>query len=104
MSNALKTMNTVLPYAIKLAEAKRAAAANTEAQPSVHWMAPTGLILSFVMPLVGLIISIIAMAQIQKSGLRGSGMAIAGISLGAIGFLAQIFFGGMFFLLLAIGK
>ncbi|WP_123519553.1 DUF4190 domain-containing protein [Frigoribacterium sp. PhB24] len=44
-------------------------------------LAIVGFILAFVFPLAGLIVSIIALSQIKKTGERGHGLALAGVIL-----------------------
>lgn len=54
--------------------------------PVDQWngMCIAGFICSFFFPLVGLVLSIIALVQINKSGEKSRGMAIAGIVIGGI--------------------
>lgn len=47
-------------------------------------MAIVGFILAFFMPLIGLILSIIALTQIKKTGEGGKGLAVAGIIISVI--------------------
>ena len=47
-------------------------------------MAVAGFILAFFVPLVGLILSIMGYQQIQKSGEKGRGLALAGIIISAV--------------------
>lgn len=47
-------------------------------------MCIAGFICSFFFPLVGLVLSIIALVQINKTGEKSRGMAIAGIVIGGI--------------------
>ena len=50
-----------------------------------------GFVLSFVFAPAGLVLSIIALVQINRSGERSKGMSIAGIVIGAVGTVASIF-------------
>ncbi len=47
-------------------------------------MAIVGLVLAFVVPVVGIIVSAIALAKIGKNGQKGRGLAIAGLVIGLI--------------------
>ena len=58
-------------------------------------LAIVGFILAFVFALAGLVVSIIALSQIKKTGERGRGLAIAGIIIG----LLSIVFGILYFVL-----
>jgi len=51
--------------------------------PAGRGLAIAGLILAFVAPLIGLILSIVAVVKLRKSG-GGKGLAIAGIIIGAL--------------------
>lgn len=67
-------------------------------QPRWNGLAIAGFILSFFISLVGLILSVIALNQINKSGgtQKGKGLALAGIiisALGIIGFLLLLILG-----------
>lgn len=66
-----------------------AAPAPVSAENPGKTMGIVGLILSFLMPLVGLIISIIALRKSKKAGMS-NGLAVAGIVLGAIGIVFQL--------------
>lgn len=55
-------------------------------------MAIWGFILAIFLPLIGLILSIVAVNQIKKSHEGGKGLAIAGIIIGSILFFFQILF------------
>jgi hypothetical protein len=56
-------------------------------------MALVGFVMSFFNGLVGLILSIIGMSQIKKTGEPGKGYALAGIIMSAISmFLSLIFY------------
>jgi hypothetical protein len=57
-----------------------------------------GFILSFLIPLVGLILSIVGLSQIKKTKQKGHGLAIAGIILSIVFMFFQILF---FFIVLA---
>lgn len=54
--------------------------------PTEKWntMCIVGFVLSFLIPIVGLVLSIIALVQINKTGEKSKGMAIAGIVIGAV--------------------
>ena len=47
-------------------------------------LAIVGFILAFVFSLAGLIVSLIALSQIKKTGERGHGLALAGVILSAV--------------------
>ena len=57
-------------------------------EPKNNTLAIVGFILSFIIPIVGLILCIIALVQIKKTGEKGKGLAVAGIIL--FGVLALI--------------
>lgn len=66
-------------------------APNEEPQPVQHHqptktnsLAIIGFILAIILPLIGLILSIVAMSQIKKKNEGGKGLAIAGIVIGSI--------------------
>lgn len=54
--------------------------------PNQKWntLCIIGFALSFFMPLIGLILSVIALRQINRSGEKSKGMSIAGIAIGAV--------------------
>lgn len=60
--------------------------AGGETDPGARWSALCiiGFILSFLMPIAGLIISIIALVRIRRTGEKSRGMAIAGTIIGAV--------------------
>jgi len=62
-------------------------------QPRWNGLAIAGFILSFLISLVGLILSIIALNQINKSGgmQKGKGLALAGIIISALSIIASLF-------------
>ncbi|MBO9046113.1 MULTISPECIES: DUF4190 domain-containing protein [Curtobacterium] len=47
-------------------------------------MAIVGFVLAFVVNIAGLVVSIIALSQIKKTGERGRGLALAGIIISAL--------------------
>lgn len=47
-------------------------------------MCIVGFVLAFIIPVVGLVLSIVALTQINKSGEKSRAMAIAGIAIGAV--------------------
>ncbi|KQS17296.1 DUF4190 domain-containing protein [Frigoribacterium sp. Leaf186] len=49
-----------------------------------------GFILAFVFSLAGLIVSLIALSQIKKTGERGHGLALAGVILSAVFIILSI--------------
>jgi hypothetical protein len=63
-------------------------------KPSYNGLAVTALVLGLVccVPLIGVILGVIALAQIRKNGQRGKGLAIAGIALSAVGTLMAVLF------------
>lgn len=68
----------------------------TGGAPKTNTMAIFGLILAFIIPVVGLILSIVAKSQIKKRSEGGSGLATAGIVISIVVMLAQL---GLSFLL-----
>lgn len=71
---------------------------STKETERTNTLAIVGFILSFLFPLAGLIISIIALNQIKASGENGKGFAIAGIVISAV-FMVL----GLLFMILWIG-
>ncbi|KFI58343.1 DUF4190 domain-containing protein [Bifidobacterium cuniculi] len=67
--------------------------------PTEKWntMCIVGFVLSFLLPLVGLVLSIIALVQINKTGEKSKGMAIAGIVIGALATILSIAMIGFIF-------
>lgn len=61
-------------------------------QPEPKWnpMAIAGFICSFIIALVGLILSIIGYSQTRKTGEKGKGLALAGIIISALSMLMQL--------------
>jgi len=61
-------------------------------QPRWNGLAIAGFILSFFISLVGLILSIIALNQINKSGgmQKGKGLALAGIIISALSIIVSL--------------
>ena len=53
-------------------------------------MAIVGLVLAFIVPLLGLILSIVAKSQIKKTGEGGSGLATGGIIVSAVLMVLQV--------------
>lgn len=67
--------------------------ANNSKVQLTNTMAIVGFVMSFFNGLVGLILSIIGMSQIKKTGEPGKGYALAGIIISAISmFLSLIFY------------
>ncbi len=60
-------------------------------------LAIASLILAFFMPLLGLILGIIALALIKKSGEKGRGLAIAGVVISSVTILLVVIMGVIFF-------
>jgi ABC-type xylose transport system permease subunit len=54
-----------------------------QAPRSINGLAVAGFVTSFLCGIIGLILSAIALSQINKSGQDGKGLAIAGIVIGA---------------------
>ena len=52
---------------------------NDQEKQNTNVMAIVGFIFAFLLPLIGLILSIISLVQINKKGQKGKGLAIAGI-------------------------
>ncbi|WEV67908.1 DUF4190 domain-containing protein [Bifidobacterium sp. ESL0769] len=67
--------------------------------PEQKWntMCIVGFILSFFMPLIGLVLSVVALVQINHSGEKSKPMAIAGLVIGAISTILSIVFVIIFF-------
>ncbi|MFE5211089.1 DUF4190 domain-containing protein [Streptomyces sp. NPDC056600] len=63
-------------------------------KPPYNGLAITALVLGLLccVPLVGVILGVIALAQIRKTGQRGKGLAVAGIALSTIGTLLTVLF------------
>lgn len=61
-------------------------------QPEPGWnaMAIAGFITSFLFSIVGLILSIIGLNQINRTGEKGKGLAIAGIIISTISFIVSV--------------
>lgn len=59
-------------------------------EPKTNTLAIVGFVLSFLLNIVGAIISLVALSQIKKSGEKGRGLAIAGAIIGFIGFVLSI--------------
>lgn len=65
------------------------AAGHTAVAPTtdrLNTMSIAGFVLAFVVNIVGLVVSIIALAQIRRTGERGRGLAIAGVVVGGFWF------------------
>jgi hypothetical protein len=62
-------------------------------------LAIVGFVLAFVINVAGLVVSIIALSQIKRTGERGRGLALAGVIIGAasivIGIIVSIAFAGL---------
>ncbi|MBT1582846.1 DUF4190 domain-containing protein [Curtobacterium flaccumfaciens] len=54
-------------------------------------MAIVGFVLAFVVNIAGLVVSIIALSQIKKTGERGRGLALAGVIISALSLVFGIF-------------
>lgn len=75
---------------------------NTQFQPGApvpqpqktNGLAIAGFVTSFFCSLIGLVLSAVALSQINKTGQGGKGLAVAGIVIGAVGFLFTILFWG----------
>lgn len=54
--------------------------------PNQKWntLCIVGFVLSFLMPVIGLVLSVVALVQINRSGEKSKGMSIAGIVIGAV--------------------
>ncbi|MDM7888794.1 DUF4190 domain-containing protein [Curtobacterium sp. RHCJP20] len=53
-------------------------------------LAIVGFILAFVVNIAGLVVSIIALSQVKRTGERGRGLALAGVIISAISLLFSI--------------
>jgi hypothetical protein len=60
------------------------------ASTKTNTLAIFGLILAFFIPLIGLILSIVGLSQINKSRQSGKGLAVAGIVISAVNMLFQL--------------
>lgn len=72
--------------------------ADITSQPKTNTLAVLSLITAFFMNLVGLILGIIALGQIKKTGEGGKGLAIAGIIISSIGMVIGLLFAVLFFM------
>lgn len=54
-------------------------------------LAIAGLVLAFIIPLIGFVLSIVGLNQINKRGEKGKGLAIAGIVVSSIFMLISVF-------------
>mgnify|MGYP000172882995 FL=1 len=61
-----------------------------EANQKYNGLAIAGFICSFLVSLLGLILSIVGLNQIKKQGGKGKGLAIAGIIISAAGMVIQV--------------
>ena len=61
-----------------------------EANRKYNGLAIAGFICSFLVSLLGLILSIVGLNQIKKQGGKGKGLAIAGIIISAVGMVIQV--------------
>ena len=59
-------------------------------EAKTNGLAIAGFVCSFVAQIVGLVLSIIGLVQIKKSGEKGRGLAIAGIIISAVGIFLTI--------------
>lgn len=55
-------------------------------------LAIVGFVLAFIVNIAGLIVSIIALSQIKRTGERGHGLALAGIIISAVSLVLGIVF------------
>jgi len=62
----------------------------TQPSDKTNTLSIVGLVLAFVAPFIGLIISIISLSQIKKSREQGRGLAIAGIVISSIGLVISV--------------
>ncbi|ARC55533.1 hypothetical protein AS850_00390 [Frondihabitans sp. 762G35] len=53
-------------------------------------LAIVGFVLAFVINIAGLVVSIVALSQIKRTGERGRGLALAGIIIGAVSIVLSI--------------
>ncbi|MDQ3158773.1 MAG: DUF4190 domain-containing protein [bacterium] len=63
-----------------------------EGGAKTNTMAILSLVFAFFIPIVGLILAIIAMGKIKKTGEGGKGLTIAALIISILGILASIFF------------
>lgn len=70
-------------------------------EPKTNTLAIVGFVLSFLLNIVGAIISLVALSQIKKSGEKGRGLAIAGAIIGFIGFVLSIIWFVLTFVVIA---
>ncbi len=74
---------------------------NVPASSSYNGLAIAGLVLAFIIPLVGLILSILGLSAVKKNNQKGKGLALAGIILSVLFMLIQA---GLFIALAAAGN
>ena len=74
---------------------------NTKVQLT-NTMSIVGFVMSFFTPIVGLILSIVGMSQIKKTGEPGKGYALAGIIISAISLFLSLIFYVIYFLWLIV--
>lgn len=68
-----------LPYPPEQPPAPQSGQTSSAPKGKTNTLAIVGLILAFIAPVIGLILSIVALSQIKKKSENGSGLAIAGI-------------------------
>ncbi len=73
------------------------------AAPPTNGMAVAGFVCSFVMPLVGLILSLVSLNQIKTNHEGGKGLAIAGVVISSIFLVLGLLYFLFFIVLLIIG-
>lgn len=72
---------------------------NMAHNPKTNVMAIVGLVLAFIVPVLGFILSLVAKSQIKKTGEGGKGLATAGIIVSVVLFILQV----VFIVLLVLG-
>jgi hypothetical protein len=73
-----------------------------QGKASTNSMAIAGFVLSFLIPILGLIFSWIALSQIKKSGEKGKGLATAGLIISIIPIALAILFFVVFLIIFAV--
>lgn len=67
-----------------LSQTDLSAPAMTKPVPRMNTLAIAGFVLAFFVNIAGLVVSIVALRQIKRTGERGHGLALAGVILSAV--------------------
>lgn len=65
---------------------------HTEGRTTFSSLAITGFVLSFFISLAGLIVSLVALSQLKKTGDRGRGLATAGVVISIVQIIGSVIF------------